>query len=79
MSRQITTKFSTKFKSKILFLARVRVSKSKHYFATTGNCYKFRLQIQTTNVILMRLEILLYKHKAVIKVPEVVTQTVNRK
>ena len=37
--------------------------------------YKFK----TTNVILMRLEILLYKHKAVIKVPEVVTQTVNRK
>ena len=46
MSSQITTKFSTKFKSKILFLEQVRVSKSKHYFVTRGNCYKFRLQIQ---------------------------------
>ena len=29
--------------------------------------------------ILMCLEILLHKHKAVIKVPEIVKQTVNRK
>ena len=97
MSRQITTKFSTKFKSKnIIFSASTRF-KSKHYFATRGNCYKFCVQnpniilrpeeiatnfgykFKTTNVILMHLEILLYKHKAVIKVPEVVTQTVNRK
>ena len=42
----------------------------------------FQLQIQnskTTDVILMCLEILLHKHKAVIKVPEVVKQTVSRK
>ena len=39
----------------------------------------FGHKFKTTDVILMCLEILLYKHKAVIKVPEVVTQTVNRK
>ena len=37
--------------------------------------YKFK----TTDVILMCLEILLHKHKAVIKVPEIVKQTVSRK
>ena len=44
ISRQITTKFSTKFKSKTLFSTRVRDSKSKHYFVTPGNCCKFQLQ-----------------------------------
>ena len=42
----------------------------------------FQLQIQnskTTDAILMCLEILLHKHKAVIKVPEAVKQTVNRR
>ena len=59
---------------------RVRDSKSKHYFATRGNCFKFQLQnSKTIDVILMCLEILLHKHKAVIKVPEIVKQTVNRK
>ena len=79
MSRQITTKFSTKFKSKILFLARVRVSKSKLILRPEEIATNFGYKFKTTNVILMHLEILLYKHKAVIKVPEVVTQTVNRK
>ena len=42
------------------------------------------LQISVTkfkiiDVILMCLEILLYKHKAVIKVPGIAKQTVNRK
>ena len=36
-------------------------------------------QFKTIDVILMCLEILLHKHKAVIKVPEIVKQTVNRK
>ena len=44
ISRQITTKFTTKLKPKILFSMRVRNSKSKHYFATRGNCFKFQLQ-----------------------------------
>ena len=44
ISRQITTKFTTKLKSKILFSTRVRGSKSKHYFATRGNYFKFQLQ-----------------------------------
>ena len=80
MSRQITTKFSTKFKSKILlFLARVRVSKSKLILRPEEIATNFGYKFKTTDVILMCLEILLYKHKAVIKVPEVITQTVNRK
>ena len=40
------------------------------------------LQISVTKfkiIILMCLEILLYKHKAVIKVPGIAKQTVNRK
>ena len=36
-------------------------------------------KFKTLDVILMCLEILLYKHKAVIKVLEIVKQTVNRK
>ena len=44
ISRQITTNFSMKFKSKTLFSTRVHDSKSKHYFATRGNCCKFQLQ-----------------------------------
>ena len=41
----------------------------------TNFSYKFK----TVDVILMCLEILLHKHKAVIKAPEIVKQTVNRK
>ena len=41
----------------------------------TNFSYKFK----TIDVILMCLEILLHKHKAVIKAPETVKQTVNRK
>ena len=36
-------------------------------------------KFKTIDVILMCLEILLHKHKAVIKVPGIVKQTVNRK
>ena len=36
-------------------------------------------KFKTINVILMCLEILLHKHKAVIKVPGIAKQTVNRK
>ena len=36
-------------------------------------------KFKTIDVILMCLEILLYKHKAGIKVPDIVKQTVNRK
>ena len=36
-------------------------------------------KFKTIDVILMCLEILLYKHKAVIKVPGIAKQTVNRK
>ena len=36
-------------------------------------------KFKTIDVILMCLEILLHKHKAVIKEPEIVKQTVNRK
>ena len=36
-------------------------------------------KFKTTDVTLMCLEILLHKHKAVIKVPKIVKQTVSRK
>ena len=41
--------------------------------------FSYKFKIQTTDVILMCLEILLHKHKAVIKVPKIVKQTVSRK
>ena len=54
----------------------VRNSKSKHYFQLEEiSVTKFK----TIDVILMCLEILLHKHKAVIKVPRIAKQTVNRK
>ena len=55
---------------------RVRNSNFKHYFQLEEiSVTKFR----TIVVILMCLEILLHKHKAVIKVPGIAKQTVNRK
>ena len=39
----------------------------------------FSYKFKTIDIILMCLEILLHKHKAVIKAPEIVKQTVNRK
>ena len=62
--------------------------KTLHYFSTKlkNLIFKLRklLQISVTkfkiiDVILMCLEILLYKHNAVIKVPGIIKQTVNRK
>ena len=51
-------------------------SNSKHYFQLEEiSVTKFK----TIDVILMCLEILLHKHKAVIKVPGIAKQTVNRK
>ena len=58
----------------------LRNSKPKTLFSTRGNYCKFQLpKFKTINVILMCLEILLHKHKAVIKVPGIAKQTVNRK
>ena len=68
----------------------LRNSKYKHYFQCEENITNFRYGIQnyckfqlpkfkTINIILMCLEILLHKHKAVIKVPGIAKQTVNRK
>ena len=69
-----------KFKSKTLFSTRVRDSKSKHYFCDLRKLLQISVtKFKTIDVILMCLEILLHKHKAVIKVPEIVKQTVNRK
>ena len=56
----------------------------KHYFffLTDEIATKFSVtnsKFKTTDVILMCLEILLYKHKAVIKVSGIVKQTVSRK
>ena len=54
--------------------------KTQTLFSTEGNYSKFQLQkFKIIDVILMCLEILLHKHKAVIKVPGIAKQTVNRK
>ena len=59
---------------------RVRNSKSKkHYFQPEEIAANFSYKFKTIDVILMCLEILLLKHKAVIKVPGIAKQTVNRK
>ena len=59
---------------------RVRNSKPKMLLSMRGKYRKFQLQnSKTIDVILMCLEILLHKHKAVIKVPGIAKQTVNRK
>ena len=65
------------------------VISTKTLLSTQVKYYKFQYKIQNPNiifqleetidVILMCLEILLHKHKAAIKVPEIVKQTVNRK
>ena len=51
------------------------IQNSKHYFQPEEITTKFKI----IDVILMCLEILLHKHKAVIKVPGIAKQTVNRK
>ena len=59
---------------------RIRNLKSKTLFLTQGNYSKISVtKFKFIDVILMCLEILLYKHKAVIKVPGIAKQTVNRK
>ena len=64
---EITTNFSYEIQNpNIIFNARKLLQNS---------VTKFKIK----DVILMCLEILLYKHKAVIKVPGIVKQTVNRK
>ena len=55
----------------------------KHYFLLTDEIATkvsvTNSKFKTTDVILMCLEILLHKHKAVVKVSGIVKQTVNRK
>ena len=66
-------------KFKTLLSTQVRNSKSKHYFQPKEIAANFSYKFKTIDVILMCLEILLHKHKAVIKVPGIAKQTVNRK
>ena len=69
-----------------------KIQNSKHYFQSEYGIQnpniifnpRKLLQISVTkfktiDIILMCLEILLHKHKAIIKVPGIVKQTVNRK
>ena len=59
---------------------RIRNLKSKTLFLTQGNYSKILVtKFKIIDIILMCLEILLYKHKPVIKVPGIAKQTVNRK
>ena len=55
------------------------VISTKHYFQLKEIAQNSVTKFKTIDVILMCLEILLHKHKAVIKVPGIVKQTVNRK
>ena len=62
------------------FSMQVRNSKPKHYFIQLKEiAANFGYKFKTIDVILMCLEILLHKHKAVINVPGIAKQTVNRK
>ena len=59
---------------------RVRNSKSKTLFFNSRKLLQISVtKFKTIDVILMCLEILLHKHKAVIKVPGTAKQTMNRK
>ena len=59
---------------------RVRNSKPKNIIFNSRKLLQISVtKFKTIDVILMCLEILLYKHKAVIKVPGIAKQTVNRK
>ena len=59
---------------------RVRDSKTQTLFGDSRKLLQNSVtKFKTIDIILMCLEILLHKHKAVIKVPEIVKQTVNRK
>ena len=59
---------------------RVQNSKPKNIIFNSRKLLQISVtKFKTIDVILMCLEILLYKHKAVIKVPGIAKQTVNRK
>ena len=59
---------------------RVQNSKPKTLFFNSRKLLQISVtKFKIIDVILMCLEILLYKHKAVIKVPGIARQTVNRK
>ena len=74
----------TNFKYKIqnpnhYFQHEYGIQNPKHYFNSRKLLQISVTKFKTINVILMCLEILLHKHKAVIKVPGIAKQTVNRK
>ena len=83
--------FTTVICTKTLFLTQVKYykfpllnSKSKNTIFLLIDEIVTKVSVtnskfKTTDVILMCLEILLHKHKAVIKVPKIVKQTVSRK
>ena len=80
ISRQITTNFSYKIQNpKHCFQREYEIQNSNIIFNSRKLLQISVTKFKTIDVILMCLEILLHKHKAVIKVPEIVKQTVNRK
>ena len=74
----ISTKHYFQHKSKITNFS-YEIQNPKHYFQLDEIAQNSVTKFKTIDVILMRLEILLHKHKTVIKVPGIVKQTVNRK
>ena len=89
MKFKIQTLFSTqgnyyKFqlrnsKSKTLFPSEYEIQNPNITFNSRKLLQISVTKFKTIDVMLMCLEILLHKHKAVIKVPGIVKQTVNRK
>ena len=65
--------------SKHYFQHEYGIQNPKHYFQLKEIAANFSYKFKTIDVILMCLEILFHKHKAVIKVPGIAKQTVNRK
>ena len=71
---------ATKLKiQKHYFQRKYEIQNPKHYFNSRKLLQISVTKFKTIDVILMCLEILLHKHKAVIKVPGIAKQTVNRK
>ena len=74
------SKYETLFSTRgNYFSTRVKILNPNTTFQPEEIATNFSYKFKTIDVILMCLEILLHKHKAVIKAPEIVKQTVNRK
>ena len=78
--KEITTNFSYKIQNPKHYFQREHKIQNPNIIFYPRKLLQISVtKFKTINVILMCLEILLHKHKAVIKVPAIAKQTVNRK